>query len=691
MITVINKTNKGLYNQLFAEVEDWLRTHNGDGNKIYDDEGNLIPDVVGGTDPLLGNIEVEDPETGDIIEVPDSITSLGELFTFMEFITKHAPIYTRLPLDEEPFFIDANKRSITVPKDFVANGVSVQGDEIAEILFFKINRFFDATDLSQCNIYIQWRSSEVGEDGKPVEGLSRTWIQDVDSEPGYLIFGWPISSKITKAAGNVTFSVRFYRFNSTDDLIYSFSTLDQTVKILPALDYDIDDIQATANKYIIDDCAEDIRNRAINSPSSGSEAPELPVWEPTRLATFNTGIPVRDADDNIKFYVVNLAADGNGFYNDPLFYHMSATSDDSGIVSYSWVKKDKNGNAVRNNDPETHFYEAVDYVETADSSRASNKTYYYLDGQTYKVLPLDVALDSDEYGTIYELVSTVTVATAGTYTPYAQNRVGKYMSERIEAIPLKVPVPAEPEVSDLGPVNGSTQPILSEDPLYLGLDVALADEYGNVLPTGLATYEWKRQELSGGDFEIIDRYTAPQLILQEEEENAEGYYQVVVTNNLNREVASVESNIVRVTKSAIKPVITLGTNAEMSIAAARAREDHLDIHITEGTLEPNRTEEDSVTYQWYRYVGSSAEKAAQDKTAAMEGMYADATGGVDHDILIDDSYTTDDISYNSAVTPNFIPPDGIEATYFCVVTNYYNGTTKSVASPFYHVTPSVEE
>ena len=681
MITVINKTNKGLYNQLFAEVEDWLRTHNGDGNKIYDDEGNLIPDVLGGPEPLLGNIEVEDPETGEMVEVPDSITSLGELFTFMEFITKHAPIYTRLPLDEEPFFIDANKRSITVPKDFVANGVSVQGDEIAEILFFKINRFFDATDLSQCNIYIQWRSSEVDDNGNPVEGLSRTWIQDIDSEPGYLIFGWPISSKITKAAGNVTFSVRFYRFNSTDDLIYSFSTLDQTVKILPALDYDIDDIQATANKYVIDDCAQDIRDRAINSPSSGSEAPMLPEWDTNQLGLFNAGIPVRDADNNIKFYVVNLAEDESHFYNDPLFYHMSATSDDSGIVSYSWVKKDKNGNAVRNNEPETHFYEAVDYIETHDETRLPNKTYYYLDGQVYKVLPLGVALNDENYDTIYELVSTVTVATAGTYTPYAQNRVGKYMSERIDAIPLKVPVPAEPEISDLGPINGSTQPILGTDPLYLGLDVAITDEYGNELPIRLATYEWKRQALSGGDFETIDECTELPLVLHEGDENAEGYYQIVVTNNLNREVAKTESNIVRVTKPAVKLQLDIDTYQNISIEAARNRDGYLAVSV-EGQ-EPNRTEEDAITYQWYAY-SSDGHDAQIDTDKAKIGEYIPTV----NDTAINDTFTTDLDAIRTATLPNFRPPvETGERTYFCLVTNHYNGTETSVASPFYHVIP----
>ena len=59
-----------------------------------------------------------------------------------------------LPLDEEPFEIDANKRTITVPIHFKSSGVSVVGDEIAETVFFRIARFFDAMDLETCDIFV---------------------------------------------------------------------------------------------------------------------------------------------------------------------------------------------------------------------------------------------------------------------------------------------------------------------------------------------------------------------------------------------------------------------------------------------------------------------------------------------------------------------------------------------------------
>jgi hypothetical protein len=41
-----------------------------------------------------------------------------------------------------------------VPDEFKKNGISVLGDEVAEILFFEVDRFYDSTDLSQTEIAI---------------------------------------------------------------------------------------------------------------------------------------------------------------------------------------------------------------------------------------------------------------------------------------------------------------------------------------------------------------------------------------------------------------------------------------------------------------------------------------------------------------------------------------------------------
>lgn len=695
MITVINKANKGLYNQLFKDVEEWLYIHNNEGEVVekYSETA------------LLGQVpEVQrNPETGEEIEtgnmVPETLTSLEELFMFMRQITRFAPIYTRLPLDEEPFFINADSREITVPKDFAINGVSVQGDEVAEILFFKINRFFDATDLSQCKIFIQWKNAEADEFGNLTEGVSRPWIQDIESEPGYLIFGWPISSKITKKPGNITFSIRFYRLDQADKLLYSFSTLDQTVKIQPALDYDIEDIVNDTSDIIIDDMASDIVNRAISSPaSSGTTVAVKPEWEDGVLAALYARSYATEykADGNVKYRLMNLGINSQGFSNMDVTLRIAATSDDSGVVSYTWTKVNKEGvGDLYLTDEITPFYKAVDYIptETTEAQRNQLKTYYWKDGNSYKPIPSHESLDDvrlSDKGTVYELVSTAILDEVGKYVAMAENRVGKSFSEALIADAIYVPMPVAPELGTLETQGLDSKPILDTDAVTLGLNVVLKDEFGNDVGIedrgGKATYVWHRRGLGEATAtDLVD--TGAELILTPSEDDEEvtameGYYSVTVTNNLNKETADSESNEIRITKPAVQLVATINEADHINL---------VDIDPTVGLpvfvsgQEPNRVttgeDPDTITYQWYRWTALSGKDANTDRLKAANGTYV-INGDVPVDLLaLGDSLTQDvkDSAHSDSVIP---PTDGY---YFCEITNHYNGTESKVLSPFYNV------
>jgi hypothetical protein len=63
------------------------------------------------------------------------------------------PYFLRLPLDEPFFEINANTRGITVPGEL--SQVAVVGDKLAEIVFFRIDRYYDAVDLNTRHIYIE--------------------------------------------------------------------------------------------------------------------------------------------------------------------------------------------------------------------------------------------------------------------------------------------------------------------------------------------------------------------------------------------------------------------------------------------------------------------------------------------------------------------------------------------------------
>lgn len=103
--------------------------------KKLDKDGNPIG-VAEGYEPMLG------------------ITTLEEYFSWIRNLGTINKKYTVLPLDEDHFEINANTRAINIPASFKKNGVAVQGDDLAEVLYFKIDRYFDYMDLDKCDIYI---------------------------------------------------------------------------------------------------------------------------------------------------------------------------------------------------------------------------------------------------------------------------------------------------------------------------------------------------------------------------------------------------------------------------------------------------------------------------------------------------------------------------------------------------------
>jgi hypothetical protein len=69
-----------------------------------------------------------------------------------------------------------------------------------------------------------------------------------DNNDDKLIFGWPITSEITKQAGKLSFSVRFFIRNTDDPEyaapVFSLSTNTEVVNINPGLSLDIVTLEA---------------------------------------------------------------------------------------------------------------------------------------------------------------------------------------------------------------------------------------------------------------------------------------------------------------------------------------------------------------------------------------------------------------------------------------------------------------
>jgi len=206
------------------------------------------------------------------------------------------------------FAIDANTRNISIPSSFARNGVGVQGDEMAEILYFTIDRYFDAVDLANSNILIaiQWEARNAQRE--TIAGISRNFGKDVESLPGKIIFGWPISSELTEANSTIKFAVRFYTITENENhektFTYSFATLPAEITINQTLNYDLTGTILELNHGI------DILNR-INSDgihNANMPIPGEPVITLEDITTDNKMFAL----DNIGKRIIDLPTDNSG-------------------------------------------------------------------------------------------------------------------------------------------------------------------------------------------------------------------------------------------------------------------------------------------------------------------------------------------------------------------------------------------
>ena len=155
----------------------------------------------------------------------------------------------RLPLTEPVFEINPDTREITVPKQFKENGLTIQGDKLAEIVWFKMPRFFDLTDFynfkndgtktnsdfEDYHTYIEWYNPSAKLD-EHVRGVDLAYAMTCDEE--YIYFGWPLADKVSGEAGTIQFTVRFLGVNE-GEIKFNFSTRIQSCVIKTTLNFNL--------------------------------------------------------------------------------------------------------------------------------------------------------------------------------------------------------------------------------------------------------------------------------------------------------------------------------------------------------------------------------------------------------------------------------------------------------------------
>lgn len=685
MITYVNSSNADKYSILFsaatqsliaAEVlEPALGT---DGNPLLDDTGLIVAE-----DPIT-TVEQYFSYLPDLIK-------LGTSDNKYEQIRSLGRRYTMLPLDENVFVVDGNARTISVPPAFQSNGVAVQGDKYAEIVYFMVDRFYDITDLDTCDIYIQWTNAN-GE-----SGVSTPWVVDIISEPNKMIIGWALSSDITKYAGTLKFALRFFQWDDQNlsTIKYSWSTLTQTVQIKNSLDFTFGN-----GKYMIEDALNDaITNRIVNSDTTlagvaQAEKPEYLI----NLVEYKDLIENKDYTD----------ADELPGYIEIYPLEVQARSTDGGIISYHWryvsqydvEQTDDLGIEGPNNVKaliRTEFRTVEVTEENIEELRASKKLFYQKkltpEGkETYVAVQLPTDAYEASKNTYYERMAVCVATCVGSYTAVATNRLSSKNKATKNSVTCVIPMPSQPVIQtqiDERAHMGIELKSEDTDAASVRLSVAVTNLEGNGTKQGELIYVWYKRRIddttgqetvgdvknfsydedkqpvevedASADWIRIEGAEGSTLELTNSQElmdnpkGVEGHYMVVVYNYKNLKAVKVDSAECRVSYRAVKPQIEYphADSDETKIDFSNDVELKSQIKVEMKDAWLNKWNIcDKLTYQWY--------------------TTKDDVADVNSDTPID-----------GATASQFIPTT--TGKFYCQVTNHKNDTTAQEVSEIFYV------
>lgn len=536
-----------------------------------------------------------------------------------------------LPLDEPHFVINSNTRAITIPTDFKKNGIAVQGDDLAEVVYFEIDRYFDAVDFNNCEIYIQWELPKT-----KTQGVSPAYTKDISSQPGKLIFGWPISDAITQNSGTMKFSVQFYQLDDENSkkLKYSFNTLTAQVNVQTSIGIDITNLKEEQ----IDQIGNRLINRIHDGEVVGGVGAAAPIFS-----------------DNIEG-VYDLV-DGE--------YQLTALAytTDTGGLSYIWEHADLEEDNVtigEFNDVDAANV-GEEFAEIAKEDMEAGHIYWYMPNGNERKRHIATGTEKDDLEdtwTYYRRLTTCKITSTGAYRVIARNRITNSIAETASAIAI-FPHPTEPTVEDI-----ATSGIIGDIELKA---VATAGDAKEVL-----TYQWERSETyrwgqdNPNNFENITEAIEAEYIPAEQ-----GRYRVKVVSTRNGEEKEKESSICRVTNSAGEPVVVTG-----SLIFSEA-------DITEGNcpmvIIDNTQDSDGYEVDWF-----VSESGNVGKIATQSFAYSGA------DTLTASMNPNNYIDAIEEITGQ----RDIYAWYYCTVTNLYNGTKatwsmSALIDDMFRVDPSV--
>lgn len=565
---MITKQHASAYTTLFARANEVLKAHG----------------------------STEEFRNANIQHIDDYFACLKELADIEKLsaegkIEKIDPIFTILPATEDRFHINADKREITTT-GVLSKFVGVKGDEIAEIIYFDIDRYFDAMDLADMDIIIQWKHEK---DAESAGSLSAIYKKSLTLESGKIVFGWPITSEVTAKPGKIQYSVRFYRrdkdINGNDILVYSFSTLTHTITIQPALDFEL------SNELLSNIINRDSR---IYNNLRNSDKAELTyeLAKPRIVGYYLYADGALDADIN-----------ANKTYNLPVTFVIKAeipkdTPDSAYIsasgLSYQWFRKDNKdaSEQVVMTDAASNLY--IEVEDRKESNYNPKEIYYWFNKAENRYDPYVVNGDSNPFDDkdeetgelipLYTRHSQLTPPRAGYYYAIAAHTYKPGEDEKITFEGWTVPYAMEPVYSY--PESGKVV-FLPEDG-----SAAIFAVNATVTDGGTLTNQWFRNVFENsldGAQEYLDA-EGESITTNECSATEEGYYFLKATNNFNESQSKNYADAIEVVYEASEPVIV----SHLLNGTARPSDYPINAYFGDtARVELSNPKHGQLSYQWY--------------------------------------------------------------------------------------------
>lgn len=167
-----------------------------------------------------------------------------------EIQSKNPPTMAYLPYAHNIYDIDLNSRTIYGPPM-----IGAQRDHKAEVIYFKIDRYFDYMDLANTACVIEYVLPQ-DKDKVPYIYVVPFYDTTKFMQEGKLLFPWAVGGTATSQEGTLEYAVRFFKVSDQDgtlELVYNLNILPATTVVKRSLEVDNEIMKAEydipADKY----------------------------------------------------------------------------------------------------------------------------------------------------------------------------------------------------------------------------------------------------------------------------------------------------------------------------------------------------------------------------------------------------------------------------------------------------------